>query len=92
MDFSTKESGDTIKFENLVLANLRKERSIALEHLDHVCQTLREFLRRPDPRQEFLQVWQNEFNYLATISELRNDNELKVSVSKLLSSDVYKIL
>lgn len=59
----------------VILSNLRYERETTLRHLANVSDSFYDFLNRPDPRQEYINAWQSEYNSITF--ELRQDDEVK---------------
>jgi hypothetical protein len=58
-----------------VLSNLRYEREITIRHLSKISTDFNDFLNRPDPRQEYINNWQIDYN--SVTFDLRQDDEVK---------------
>ncbi|KAG8599083.1 hypothetical protein GDO81_002871, partial [Engystomops pustulosus] len=67
--------GDRIK---VGLRSLRQERLIMIHHLYDIRNQFKDFLSRPDHKQEFVSQWQTDFNSIS--EDMREDEETKAEM------------
>ncbi|KAM3939260.1 sperm flagellar protein 2 [Leptodactylus fuscus] len=60
------------------LRSLRQERLIMIHYLYDIRDRFKDFLQRPDHKQEFVSQWQNDFNAIA--EDMREDEETKAEL------------
>ncbi|XP_067295685.1 sperm flagellar protein 2 isoform X2 [Pseudorasbora parva] len=58
-----------------VMQNLRGERELIIHHLYNIRENFRQFLQKPDLKQEFVSAWQRDYN--SVHDHLREDEETK---------------
>ncbi|XP_062310029.1 sperm flagellar protein 2 [Osmerus eperlanus] len=65
-----------------VMQNLRRERIVIIHHLFNIREEYKQFLCRPDLKQEFVSQWQQDFNSLP--DDMRPDEETKAELHQRL--------
>ncbi|XP_050965216.1 sperm flagellar protein 2 isoform X2 [Labeo rohita] len=58
-----------------VMQNLRGERELIIHHLYNIRENFRQFLQKPDLKQEFVSTWQRDYNSVP--DSIREDEETK---------------
>ncbi|KAK9975283.1 hypothetical protein ABG768_023336 [Culter alburnus] len=58
-----------------VMQNLRGERELIIHHLYNIRENFRQYLQKPDLKQEFVSVWQRDYNSVP--DNVREDEETK---------------
>ncbi|XP_076854799.1 sperm flagellar protein 2 isoform X3 [Brachyhypopomus gauderio] len=66
-----------------VMQNLRNERNLIIHHLYNIREDFRQYLQRPDLKQEFVCVWQRDYNSLP--DDMRQDEETKAELHQRLN-------
>ncbi|KAK1176110.1 sperm flagellar protein 2 isoform X1 [Acipenser oxyrinchus oxyrinchus] len=61
-----------------VMHNLRIEQDLIIHYLFNIRKEFKEYLKRPDHKQEFLSQWQHEYNCIA--DDMREDEETKAEL------------
>ncbi|XP_035381730.1 sperm flagellar protein 2 isoform X2 [Electrophorus electricus] len=65
-----------------VMQNLRNERNLITHHLYNIREDFRHYLQRPDLKQDFVCVWQRDYNSLP--DDIRQDEETKAELHQRL--------
>ncbi|XP_060763649.1 sperm flagellar protein 2-like [Neoarius graeffei] len=65
-----------------VMQNLRKERNLIIHHLHNIREEYKQYLTRPDLKQEFVWAWQREYNSVA--DDTRHEDETKSELHQRL--------
>ncbi|XP_053084890.1 sperm flagellar protein 2 isoform X3 [Pangasianodon hypophthalmus] len=65
-----------------VMQNLRKERNLIIHHLYNIREEYKQYLMRPDLKQEFVCVWQREYNSVS--DDTRHEEETKSELHQRL--------
>ncbi|XP_053530628.1 sperm flagellar protein 2 [Ictalurus punctatus] len=65
-----------------VMQNLRKERNLIIHHLYNIREEYKQYLMRPDLKQEFVCVWQREYNSVS--DDTRHEDETKSELHQRL--------
>ncbi|XP_064818379.1 sperm flagellar protein 2-like, partial [Oncorhynchus masou masou] len=65
-----------------VLQNLRTERILIIHHLFNIREEFKQYLRRPDLKQEFVSQWQQNYNSIP--KDMRDDEETKAELHQRL--------
>uniref|UniRef100_A0A3B4DD30 Calponin-homology (CH) domain-containing protein n=1 Tax=Pygocentrus nattereri TaxID=42514 RepID=A0A3B4DD30_PYGNA len=63
---------------NTVMQNLRSERNLIIHHLYNIREDFKQYLQRPDLKQEFVSVWQRDYNSIP--DDMRQDEETKAEL------------
>uniref|UniRef100_A0A671Q5H0 Sperm flagellar protein 2-like n=1 Tax=Sinocyclocheilus anshuiensis TaxID=1608454 RepID=A0A671Q5H0_9TELE len=58
-----------------VMQNLRSERELIIHHLYNIRENFRQYLQKPDLKQEFVSAWQHDYNSVP--DNIREDEETK---------------
>ncbi|XP_015195926.2 sperm flagellar protein 2 isoform X2 [Lepisosteus oculatus] len=66
----------------MVMRNLRSEGYLIIHHLYDIREEFKEFLRRPDHKQEFVSQWQQDYNSIP--DDMRDDEETKAELHQRL--------
>ncbi|XP_037387344.1 sperm flagellar protein 2 [Pygocentrus nattereri] len=61
-----------------VMQNLRSERNLIIHHLYNIREDFKQYLQRPDLKQEFVSVWQRDYNSIP--DDMRQDEETKAEL------------
>uniref|UniRef100_A0A8C8D1K8 Calponin-homology (CH) domain-containing protein n=1 Tax=Oncorhynchus tshawytscha TaxID=74940 RepID=A0A8C8D1K8_ONCTS len=65
-----------------VMQNLRTERILIIHHLFNIREEFKQYLRRPDLKQEFVSQWQQNYNSIP--KDMRDDEETKAELHQRL--------
>ncbi|KAK3514826.1 hypothetical protein QTP70_032796 [Hemibagrus guttatus] len=65
-----------------VMQNLRKERNLIIHHLYNIREEYKQYLMSPDLKQEFVCVWQREYNSVS--DDMRHEEETKSELHQRL--------
>ncbi|XP_072528026.1 sperm flagellar protein 2 isoform X2 [Salminus brasiliensis] len=65
-----------------VMQNLRSERDLIIHHLYNIREDFQQYLQRPDLKQEFVSVWQRDYNSVP--DNMRRDEETKTELHQRL--------
>ncbi|XP_058230542.1 sperm flagellar protein 2 [Hemibagrus wyckioides] len=65
-----------------VMQNLRKERNLIIHHLYNIREEYKKYLMKPDLKQEFVCVWQREYNSVS--DDMRHEEETKTELHQRL--------
>ncbi|KAG9354954.1 hypothetical protein JZ751_001667, partial [Albula glossodonta] len=65
-----------------VMQNLRSERDLIITHLYNIREDFKQYLKRPDHKQEFVSQWQDDYNTIP--EDMRNDDETKAELHQRL--------
>ncbi|KAG7481571.1 hypothetical protein MATL_G00067490 [Megalops atlanticus] len=65
-----------------VMQNLRTERNLIISHLYNIREDFKQYLKRPDHKQEFVSQWQQDYN--AVPEDMRDDLETKAELHQRL--------
>ncbi|GAA6098961.1 sperm flagellar protein 2 isoform X2 [Tachysurus ichikawai] len=65
-----------------VLQNLRKERDLIIHHIYNIREEYKQYLMRPDLKQEFVCAWQHEYNSVS--EDIRQEVETKSELHQRL--------
>ncbi|XP_036382781.1 sperm flagellar protein 2 [Megalops cyprinoides] len=65
-----------------VMQNLRTERNLIISHLYNIREDFKQYLKRPDHKQEFVSQWQQDYN--AVPEDIRDDVETKAELHQRL--------
>ncbi|XP_048100360.1 sperm flagellar protein 2 isoform X3 [Alosa alosa] len=65
-----------------VMQNLRRERNLIIHHLHSVRDDFKQYLKRPDLKQEFVCQWQQDFNTIP--DDMREDEETQAELHQRL--------
>ncbi|XP_060739430.1 sperm flagellar protein 2 [Tachysurus vachellii] len=65
-----------------VLQNLRKERDLIIHHIYNIREEYKQYLMRPDLKQEFVCAWQHEYNSVS--EDIRHEVETKSELHQRL--------
>ncbi|CAB1319295.1 unnamed protein product, partial [Coregonus sp. 'balchen'] len=80
------ESTSTLTQEGLtpaaVMQNLRTERILIIHHLFNIREEFKQYLRRPDLKQEFVSQWQQDYNSIP--KDMRDDEDTKAELHQRL--------
>ncbi|XP_062873649.1 sperm flagellar protein 2 [Trichomycterus rosablanca] len=64
------------------MQNLRQERNLIIHHLYNIREDYKQYLQRPDLKQEFMAVWQRDYNNIP--DDMRHDVETKAELHQRL--------
>ncbi|XP_041756129.2 sperm flagellar protein 2 isoform X1 [Coregonus clupeaformis] len=65
-----------------VMQNLRTERILIIHHLFNIREEFKQYLRRPDLKQEFVSQWQQDYNSIP--KDMRDDEDTKAELHQRL--------
>ncbi|XP_062398924.1 sperm flagellar protein 2 isoform X2 [Sardina pilchardus] len=65
-----------------VMQNLRRERNLIIHHLHSVSDDFKQYLKRPDLKQEFVCQWQQDYNSIP--DDMREDEETQAELHQRL--------
>ncbi|MGH0150273.1 UNVERIFIED_CONTAM: hypothetical protein FKN15_055511 [Acipenser sinensis] len=73
-----------------VMHNLRIEQDLIIHYLFNIRKEFKEYLKRPDHKQEFLSQWQHEYNCIS--DDMREDEETKAELHQRADVREFKML
>ncbi|XP_066514487.1 sperm flagellar protein 2-like isoform X1 [Hoplias malabaricus] len=67
----------------IVMQNLRNERNLIIHHIYNTREDFKQYLQKPDLKQEFVCVWQQDYNSIP--DDMRQDEETKAELHQRLA-------